>query len=109
MPLNPERIVREARCYEKAKALLSNPIYELLEDPNFDGLFTIYKQGAPVYAVNTLDRTCSCPDFAEKGHVCKHLLACDLVLDNAALEAQADVLDSAECATGTDPHYWLDR
>lgn len=109
MSFNPENAMREALRLERAEALLINPDYEFLEDPNFDGLFTVYKQGAPLYAVNSIDRTCTCPDFSKHMKTCKHLLAGDILLYQNAqcetAEAEFALIASAEHPIfGCDPH-----
>lgn len=46
---------------------------------------TYVVEGTALYLVNTGDGECTCPD-AEKGHACKHLLAC-ILLERAEQKA----------------------
>ncbi len=107
--MNPETTVRLATRYTAGLALLSNPAYEFLPDPNITGQFAVTKDGEFAYGVlvSETETLCSCPEFKKRFDFCKHTFAAAEILRNEALveayEAEEALRESAESRYGVEP------
>jgi len=121
-PTSPQQASRQARCYEKALEILpemrKGGLYQCFD--NHDGSYLIVKQAYTNrvsdnsnYVVNLLTETCTCPDWQNHRDFCKHLIGVEIMLAaidyDEGLEKMLSDFDSAECSTGCDAHYWIDR
>lgn len=120
-PRNAEEAYRQIRIAERAEALkpslaVGGEYYTYQQGgTSFYGVYkrTYTAQPDICYLVDMEALTCTCPDFEAHLDFCKHLIALYEVLEEEAqeerMEAEAVLMASAECATGTDPYYCFDH
>lgn len=85
--MNTETILRSAKRYESAQALLSNPEYRFVK--GFSNYHVLVNEERK-YKVDMLTETCTCPDFQRHGDFCKHSMAVGLIKEQEAQIAQAE-------------------
>ena len=109
---NASEALRQAKCYEKAQAILKSRDYQTKT-------FSQWANGMNSYTVKTPYTTylvsirpngihsCTCPDYKQHQDLCKHIIACLIgeAQEQAQVaegEAYAAMIAEGECSTGCD-------
>lgn len=79
--MNTETILRSAKRYESAQALLSNPEYRFVR--GFSNYHVLVNEERK-YKVDMLTSQCTCPDYQRHGDFCKHSMAVGLLQEQEA-------------------------
>ena len=95
----PEQMMASALRYTRGLALLSNPAYSFETIENCPTAFMVTKTGKEMkyYITLVANQTCTCEDFQRTKKACKHLYACEeLVEQQAQIEQGYDPNEFAE-------------
>jgi hypothetical protein len=106
----PEAIVRAAFRLQRGLDLLSNPAYKFVQwTVKTDAFFVHNKSREDCCHIVHVDHwTCTCEDFQKHdGEGCKHLYACDELLNQQAQIAayDANTVDADVCASDAADHF----
>lgn len=79
-----ETIIRSARRFESAIAILNDANYEFKQWTENPLCFTVFNGRGDCYFTLTDLKRCTCEDFQKHGDFCKHLFACEELLEQQA-------------------------
>jgi hypothetical protein len=93
-PRNAQEAMQQALRFERAKQIIKEG-YTFHQDADSD-VVAVCKPGslAAAYWLNMLSDGCDCPDFLKTHKPCKHMIAWEILEDDAAnMEAQCAEYD----------------